>query len=133
MKVNKLLLSLFKKSNPEQIALYHIGTVSESLSSLIKNERHEWFAHESSILLSKTSHLLKLILIFLYVSDSFSLFFPFFMPKSESHQLLFAQLLFLKEQQEGFALVALYKRATVSKLLFCSFAHKNERFANKTK
>ena len=41
MKVNELLLSLFKKSNPEQIALYHIGTVSESLSSLIKNERHD--------------------------------------------------------------------------------------------
>ena len=82
VKVNELLLSLFKKSNPEQIALYHSGTVSESLSSLIKNERHEWFAHESSILLSKTSHLLKLILIFCMFLTVFHSFSPFLCPRA---------------------------------------------------
>ena len=61
--------------------------------------------------------------------------FPFFMPKSESLLSLFAPLIFLKswrsdlllslfalslffkEQQERFAIIALYKKATVSESL----------------
>ena len=79
--------------------------------------------------------------------------FPLFMPKSESLSLLFAYTLFFKEQLERFAHVTLNKqkgdherfaqvahdkRATgrdllflMSKLLFCSFAHKKR--ANRSK
>ena len=43
--------------------------------------------------------------------------FPLFMPKSESLPSLFAQSLFFKELQERFALVTLYKRATMRESL----------------
>ena len=47
------------------------------------------------------------------------------MPKSESLLSLFAQSRLFKEQWEQFALVALYKRAIVSKSLSISFQKSN--------
>ena len=112
-------------------------TVSNSLSSLCKNEGHEWFAQVSSKSLSKTSNSLEKIHIFHHVTV-LSIFtsLPNFMLKSESLPLLFAQwlfykLLFYKEgdksncsyrslqksNPEKITPVVLYKRATVSKSL----------------
>ena len=62
----------------------------------------------------------------------FNCFSPFYAYKSESLPSLFAPSLFLKECQERFTPITLYKRATTSHLLFSksnslyrSFAHKN--------
>ena len=51
---------------------------------------------------------------FLYVFDTFSQFFHLSMPKSEALPSFFAQWLCFKELWERFALVALYKRVTMS-------------------
>ena len=71
------------------------ATMSKSLLSLCKKERHEWFPCDLSKSLSKTSNSLNKIHIF-HMFSSFSLLSPFFMTKSESLLSLFAQLLFLK-------------------------------------
>ena len=61
---------------------------------------HSWFeqiAHKNERFVWKYSY-------FLYVFDSLSLLFPFFMPKSKSLPLLFAQSLMTKKRGEQFAL-----------------------------
>ena len=68
----------------------------------------------------------KFIFYVQYVFFSFSLLFPFFMPKSESLPSLFAQLLFFKEQWEQLALVTLDKRATMSYLLSLLMTKKSD-------
>ena len=110
---------------------------SKLLLSLFKKEQCELFAHDSSeglaikwAIRSKNSY-------FSYVFDSFPLLF---LLKSELLPSLFAHLLFFKERLKQFALVALYKRATMSDSLKslmtfsianCSFAHKKR--ANRCK
>ena len=68
----------------------------------------------------KMSYLLEKIHIFLHVFTAF----PLLIPKSESLLSLFSPSLFCKERLERFAHIALYKKATMSELLFPSFAHK---------
>ena len=126
-------------------------TVSNSLSSLCKNEGHEWFAQVSSKSLSKTSNSLEKIHIFHHVIVNF--YFPSLFYAQEwitpFAQWLFYKLLFYKEgdksncsyrslqksNPEKITPVVLYKRATVSKSLLslmkkratwkiCCFAHK---------
>ena len=53
--------------------------------------------------------------------------FPLCMPKSKQLLLLFAPLLFYKEQGEHFALVALYKRVAVSNSLPSLFKKEQNR------
>ena len=60
---------------------------------------------------------------FLYVFDTFSQFFHLSMPKSEALPSFFAQWLCFKELWERFALVALYKRVTMSDSLRLLNAH----------
>ena len=132
------LMSIFKKERPwgnrsrrsliwatmrksVLLLLYKRATMSKSISSLCKKERHEWFTHGSRESLSKTKN------IFSFVFDSFSLLFPFFVPTSELLPSHFAKSLFFKEwlgralalagEKERIAPVALYKRATVSNSL----------------
>ena len=68
----------------------------------------------------KTSDLLEKIL-FIPCFYQFFTAFPLFRPKSKSLPMLFVRSLFFKEQREWFALVALYKRVTVSELLLSLF------------
>ena len=104
-----------QKSNREQIAL-----------DFFKKERRQWFACDSSESLSKTSDSLEKKLFF----ECFWQFSPFVCQKSESFPLLFAQPLFFKEGRDRFALVALYKRDTMSKLIPWIFkTERLERFA----
>ena len=89
--------------------------------------------------LSKTSDWLDKI-IFWYIFDSFSLIFPFFMPKSKllpsslswsflkSVRSESLSLLFTKEQPWGFTPANLYKRGTGA---ICSFSLANFSFAHK--
>ena len=107
-----LLKIAYCKERPGAICSRCSLLKSESLSSLFKKERCEWFALDS------------------YFSYVFFTFFPLFMPKRELLPSLFAQSLFLKERLhsrrslqtsdcERFALVALFHEW----LLFRSFAH----------
>ena len=66
--------------------------------------------------------------MFMIVFRFFSLFFT---PKSKSLPPLYAQSLFFKERTERFALIALYKRATVSESLPLLFTQK-QRWAIRT-
>ena len=81
------------------------------MSEFFKKEQLECFSRDLSKSLSKTSDLLEKIHIFVCFWQFFTAF-PLFMSKSELLPSLFAP-------------VAHYKRATVSKSLFRSFAHKN--------
>ena len=104
-----------QKSNRERIAL-----------DFFKKERRQWFACDSSESLSKTSDSLEKKLFF----ECFWQFSPFVCQKSESFPLLFAQPLFFNEGRDRFALVALYKRDTMSKLIPSIFkTERLERFA----
>ena len=120
------------------------ATVSESLFSLCRKERHEWFVRDFSKMLSETTIRSKKF-IFLYIFDSFSLFFLFFMPKSDLLLSLFTKeslwanrshCSLQKSDRERVAQVAHDKRATGAICSFSranrSFAHKNDRFAQKT-
>ena len=57
----------------------------------------------------------------MYFLDVFDSCSPFLCQKSESLLSLFAQLLLIKDQQDRFALVALYKRAKMRELLLSLF------------
>ena len=93
--MSESLLSLFNKR----------VTLSESLLSFFTKEWWEWFAR---FLLYKNKW---------FAQKQFFTAFPHLMPKSKSLLLLFTQSLFFKEQLEQFALIVIYKRAAVSKLL----------------
>ena len=106
---NRFCRSL-QKSNRKRIAL-----------DFFKKEQRQWFACDSSESLSKTSDSLEKKLFF----ECFWQFSPFVCQKSESFPLLFAQPLFFKEGRDRFALVALYKRDTMSKLIPSIFKKRN--------
>ena len=95
----------FKKKDCEPIVLV---ALKKRATSVI----HLWF---KQIAFKKWAICTRLY--FSYVSWQFFSAFPLFMPKSESLLSLFAQPLFFKEQQECFALIALYKGVTISNLL----------------
>ena len=125
-----------KKSDSEKItqaAHDKQVTMSEWLSSLCKKERHEWFACDSSKLLSKMSNSLRKKTYFMFLTLLHC--FPFLYPRAN-----------LSRRSS----LSLYKRVTVSDLLpsfmtkerrarFALFHEqialsltKNERFAWKT-
>ena len=117
------LMLLFTK---EQIALVAL----QKRAMWVICSWFEWRARKKRAICSKNSY-------FSYVFDSFPLLF---LLKSELLPSLFAHLLFFKERLKQFALVALYKRATMSDSLKslmtfsianCSFAHKKR--ANRCK
>ena len=133
-----LLLFHWKKSDCEQNALV---TLYKSFMQANRSHRSLKKSAVSDLRFcsQKKSYSLKTINIFHHVFDSFSQFF-LFMPMSESLQSLFALSLFFKEQWEQFALIALYRRATVSESLqslftkewlqaICSFPKGNRYFA----
>ena len=112
---------------------------------LFKKEQHVWLSLDLSKSLSKMNELLKKSL-FSFVFDSFSLPFPFLMPKFELLMSLFAQSLFTKEWpwanssrcslQKSYRLWAICSRRSLQKSngsesLFCSQNHairsKNQR------
>ena len=130
--------SSVKKSNCEQNALI---TLYKSFMQANRSHRSlkKSAVSDSRFCSQKKNYSLKTINIFHHVFDSFSQFF-LFMPMSESLQSLFALSLFFKEQWEQFALIALYRRATVSESLqslftkewpkaICSFPKGNRYFA----
>ena len=103
------LWSLFEKEQP---------WVNSSCRSLKKSD-HERIALLALYKRATVSKLLSSYCTYYsYVFDSFSLHAsPLFKPKSESLKLLFAPPVILKEQQEQFALVTLYKRVTMIALV----------------
>ena len=70
--------------------------VSDLLRSLRTKELHEWFAHDSSKSLAKTSNSLKKIIQTLCFSHKFLTVFTLFMPMRKSLPSLLTQSLFFK-------------------------------------
>ena len=122
--------SLNLKSDSERFTLVAIqkrATVSKSLSQLFTKNRRQWFAHDLSKSLLKNRRFAKKI-IFLYVFDSFSLLFLFLFQEQ------IAPVAQKKSDREQIPPVAHYKTAILNFLRANrSFAHKKERFAQKTK
>ena len=150
--MRKLLSSLFTKGRP-----------GVNQSWFLKKERHQWLACDSNKSLSKNERFAKKHTYFLNVFYSFHPFYGkewiapiafcsvFFYFKSDETDLLFRSVALFKRATgamhscyslkksncEGFAPIALYKRATMSNLLLLLmtkewrewFAHFHEQFA----
>ena len=115
-----------------------LSLISSSLfcsKSLILKNDPERFTHNALYKRVTVSELLMMLVIFcMFLTVS-----PFFMPKSELLQSLFALLLFFKEWLEWLASIALYTRAVVSDLLrwlmtgvIHTFSQANRSFDNQT-
>ena len=118
-----------QKSNHEPIALVALykkmTRVNRSYRLLKKSNMSDSIVICSFALKKRVIHKKKFVVFIMFLTVI--TVFPLFMPKSKSLLLLFAPLLFYKEQGEHFALVALYKRVAVSNSLPSLFKKEQNR------